>query len=296
MKVDARIHRVHRAVLYIEARLFERLVVDEVAAAVGGSPFHLQRLFTEVYGISVAGYIRARRLSEAARMLRTTDMSVLNVGLRCQYGSQAAFTRAFTKYLGASPAAYRNGAEHNLTEVGPATVVELCHRDNLEATPRLFWQHEARPLVGIWREADLGCLEDFTRSQDVLAARFGDDAEAVGLGGAMLPGGRIMFFLGVDASILPRTDGPDELVPAALPAGLYAIFTHHGPSASVRHSISYFAQTWKPPDLIHKADRPSAEVFRLQERHSASLDVSLWIAVHGDTSRPDRASIAPANT
>lgn len=280
MNVDARIHRVHRAVLYVEARLFEPLTVDDVADAVGGSPFHLQRLFTDVYGISVAGYIRARRLSESARMLRESDKTVLSVALRCQYGSQAAFTRAFTKYIGASPAAYRNGAGHHLTEVGPATVLELCHRDNLEATPRLHWQHEPRPLLGIWGEADLGSLDDFTRQQDALAARFPEGVEAVGLGGAMLPGGRFTFFLGVDASQRPRADGPDELVAAALPAGLYAIFTHHGASESVRHSISYFAQAWKPPDSIRKADRPSAEVFQLGERRSEYLDVSLWIAVH----------------
>lgn len=280
MNVDARIHRVHRAVLHVEARLFDALSVDDVAVAVGGSPFHLQRLFTDVYGISVAGYIRARRLSEAARMLRSTDMTVLSVALRCQYGSQAAFSRAFKSYIGASPAAYRDGAEHNLTEVDPATVLELCHRDNLEGTPRLHWQHEARPLVGIWGEADLGRIEDFTRQQDALAARFGDRVEAVGLGGDMLPGGRITFFLGVDASTPLRSDGPDELVLASLPAGLYAIFTHHGTSASVRHSISYFAQTWKPPDSIRKADRPSAEVFQLRDRRAESLDVSLWIAVH----------------
>lgn len=288
MIIDARIHRVHRAVLYVETRLFERLSVENVAEAVGGSPFHLQRLFTDVYGISVAGYIRARRLSESARMLRETDKTVLSIALRCQYGSQAAFTRAFTKYIGASPAAYRSGADHHLTEVGPATVLELCHRDNLEATPRLHWQHEARPLVGIWGDADLGSIDDFTRQQDALASRFGDDVEAVGLGGAMLPGGRFTFFLGVDASEPARADGPDELVAAALPAGLYAIFSHHGASESVRHSISYFAQAWKPPDSIRRADRPSAEVFRLGDRSSNSLDVSLWIAVHRcEPAQPD---------
>ncbi|MGH1346019.1 MAG: AraC family transcriptional regulator [Nannocystales bacterium] len=280
MNVDSRIHRVHRAVLYVEARLFEPLAVNDVASAVGGSPFHLQRLFTEVYGISVAAYIRARRISESARMLRETTKPVLSIAMRCQYGSQAAFTRAFTKYIGASPAAYRDGAEHNLAEVGPATVLELCHRDNLEATPRLHWQHDPRPLVGIWGEADLGNIDDFTRQQDTLASRFGEGVEAVGLGGAMLPGGRITFFLGVDASTAKLADGPDALVNASLPAGLYAIFTHHGPGESVRHSISYFAQTWKPPDSIRKADRPSAEVFRLSERRSESLDVSLWVAVH----------------
>jgi len=279
MTVDARIHRVHRAVLYVESRLFEPLSVDEVALAVRGSPFHLQRLFTDVYGISVAGYVRARRLSEASRMLRETDMTVLRIALRCQYGSQAAFTRAFKKYFGTSPAAYREGAEHELKEVGPATVLELCHRDNLQATPRMLWQHQPRPLHGIWSEADLGRLEDFTRQQDVLAARFGEDTEAVGLGGEMLPGGRIRFFLGVDASVEPVSDGPEELVAAALPSGLYAVFSHHGPAASVRESISFFAQSWKPPSSVRKADRPSAELFSLRDRHADSLDVRLWVAV-----------------
>lgn len=274
MSLDARVHRVHRAVLYIEPRLFEPLRSADVANAVGGSVYQLHRQFTDVYGVSLAAYIRARRLSEAARMLRDAPDDVLSVALRCQYGSQAAFTRAFRRQFGVPPGAYRQGHGAVHATVSAATVQELLHRDRLERSPALRWLHQDRALVGVDAVVDPTCLSEFQDVQAALVAAVGDAHQAVGVATGSSPAG-LGFFLGIDADRAPLAD----LTRGCLRAGLYAVFRHRGPAEQVRHSIAFFAQTWAPGEGQVTGRRPDAEVFALADRHAETLALELWVAV-----------------
>jgi AraC family transcriptional regulator of adaptative response/methylated-DNA-[protein]-cysteine methyltransferase len=41
---------------YLDARRGERVTLDELAGAVGASPFHVQRRFKQAYGVSPRDY------------------------------------------------------------------------------------------------------------------------------------------------------------------------------------------------------------------------------------------------
>ena len=58
-----------KALWYIESHLDSELSLEEVAEVAGVSRFHLSRAFADSTGSSFAGYVRARRLSEAAKSL-----------------------------------------------------------------------------------------------------------------------------------------------------------------------------------------------------------------------------------
>lgn len=58
-----------RALWYIESHLAEPMTLDEIAAIGGVSRFHMVRAFAAATGYPVMRYVRARRLSEAARSL-----------------------------------------------------------------------------------------------------------------------------------------------------------------------------------------------------------------------------------
>src|SRR5258708_32557161 len=54
---------------FIESHLADELTLDEIAAMGGISRFHMVRAFAAATGLSVMRYVRARRLTEAARAL-----------------------------------------------------------------------------------------------------------------------------------------------------------------------------------------------------------------------------------
>src|ERR1700680_4709857 len=96
-----------KALWFIESHLADALTLDEIAGVAGISRFHMVRAFAAATGLSVMRYVRARRLSEAARALAGGAPDILNVALDADYGSHEAFTRAFRHHFGGTPETVR---------------------------------------------------------------------------------------------------------------------------------------------------------------------------------------------
>ena len=96
-----------RALWYVESHLAEPITLDEIAAVSGVSRFHIVRAFAAATGLPVMRYVRARRLTEAARSLANGAPDILSLALEADYGSHEAFTRAFRDQFGTTPEAVR---------------------------------------------------------------------------------------------------------------------------------------------------------------------------------------------
>src|SRR5579872_3452276 len=92
-----------KALWFIESHLAEALTLDEIASVGEVSRFHMVRAFAAGTGLSVMRYVRARRLSEAARALASGAPDILTLALDADYGSHEAFTRAFRDHFGITP-------------------------------------------------------------------------------------------------------------------------------------------------------------------------------------------------
>ena len=90
-----------------DARYFEPLGVDDMAAAAGLSRAHFSREFRAAFGESPHAYLLTRRLERAASLLRMTDRSVADVCFSVGLQSVGSFTTSFTRTYGSSPTAYR---------------------------------------------------------------------------------------------------------------------------------------------------------------------------------------------
>jgi len=90
-----------------DARYFEPLGVDDLAAAAGLSRAHFSREFRRAFGDSPHGYLLTRRLERAAALLRTTDNSVAQICVAVGLSSVGSFTTSFKRMFGSSPTAYR---------------------------------------------------------------------------------------------------------------------------------------------------------------------------------------------
>jgi AraC-like DNA-binding protein len=90
-----------------DARYFEPLGVDELAAAAGLSRAHFSREFRRAFGVSPHAYLLTRRLERAAALLRNTDASVADVCLAVGLQGLGSFTTSFKRAYGLTPTAYR---------------------------------------------------------------------------------------------------------------------------------------------------------------------------------------------
>ena len=90
-----------------DARFFEQLDVDDMAAAAGLSRAHFSREFRAAFGESPHNYLLTRRMERAAALLRNTDRSVTDVCMSVGLQSVGSFTTSFKRTYGATPTAYR---------------------------------------------------------------------------------------------------------------------------------------------------------------------------------------------
>src|SRR3954454_22149378 len=90
-----------------DARYFEPLGVDDMAAVAGLSRAHFSRQFRRAFGESPHAYLLTRRLERAAARLRTTDHSVAEICLSVGLTSVGSFTTSFRRMYGQSPTEYR---------------------------------------------------------------------------------------------------------------------------------------------------------------------------------------------
>ena len=75
---------------YLDSRRGERVTLERLAAAVGASPFHLQRRFKEAFGVSPRGYQDARRV-EAVKSSLKNGSRVTDAVFEAGYGSVSRF-------------------------------------------------------------------------------------------------------------------------------------------------------------------------------------------------------------
>src|SRR5882762_11647016 len=121
-----------KALLLIESHLGDAFTLDEIASIGGVSRFHMVRAFAAATGLSVIRYVRARRLSEAARALAGGAPDILTLALDADYGSHEAFTRAFRDHFGVTPEAVRAATRLDTLKLQEPIVMDSTLTDNLK--------------------------------------------------------------------------------------------------------------------------------------------------------------------
>src|SRR5262249_1309032 len=97
-----------KALWFVESHSREPIALGAIASAWKVSPFPLTRAFAASPGFPVMRYVRARRLSEAARRLAQGADDILQLALEAGYGSHEAFTRAFAGLFVLTPEQVRS--------------------------------------------------------------------------------------------------------------------------------------------------------------------------------------------
>lgn len=104
------IELVDRVTKYIQANLDKQVTLGALAAQIGLSPYHLQRTFKKVLGISPRQYVEARRLEKMKRSLRNGE-TVNNALYNAGFSSRSRVYEKVPSRLGVNPGTFRRGGE-----------------------------------------------------------------------------------------------------------------------------------------------------------------------------------------
>jgi len=83
----------------------------ELAAKVGLSQNYLARVFKHQTGTTIAQYLIAQRVALAKVLLRSTELSIKQIGIRVGYADPQHFNKIFRSVAGQSPSAYRSASQ-----------------------------------------------------------------------------------------------------------------------------------------------------------------------------------------
>lgn len=263
--------RIQHAISFIEKNLQEEMNIAEIASEACFSAFHFQRIFQAISGFTVHEYIRKRRLSEAALVLKHSDMNVIDAAIAFQYNSQEAFTRAFESNFGITPGKFRksdqsvdyqtainfmdfqksNTSEFNIhkpifTSLQEISIIGFEYRTNLN--------HEKHfeDIPGFYH--DFGQNGYYMRIPNQVAPNM-----AYGVSTHFQDSGEFSFIVGEEVAKC-ENELDKGFVRIQIPAGKYAEFNASGPHGRVKEYRDYIYGTWLPNSKYERTDGPDFEI------------------------------------
>ena len=99
---------------YLETVLDDKIDEKKVTQLSGYSYSMFSRLFSILTEMTLSEYLRSRRLTEAAVILRNTNEKIIDIAFRFGYESSDSFGTAFKNFHGFTPSEVRNGKPFKL--------------------------------------------------------------------------------------------------------------------------------------------------------------------------------------
>ncbi len=99
------------ALKYIDAHITENITLEQLAENQHISPVYFHRIFTKTIGRTPYRYILDKRLTEAKKLLLTSDLSCLDIAQKTGFSSQSYFNYTFKKETGITPVKYKKQSE-----------------------------------------------------------------------------------------------------------------------------------------------------------------------------------------
>jgi AraC family transcriptional regulator len=271
---------VGKALWFIETHLGNDLSLSDIAAFSQVSRYHLLRAFGTATNHSVMSYVRARRLTEAARQLSAGAPDILGVALEAGYASHEAFTRAFRDQFGLTPEAVR--AQSHLDNINLVEAIGMSENFVALEEPRI---EQGRALL----VAGLGERYSFETNQGI-PFQWQRFVPYIGnipgqIGGAtygvccnMDGGGSFDYIAGVQVQSF--ADLPKEFSRVRVPEQRYAVFSHRQHVSAVRLTVYTIWNKWLPASGYQSAESPDFEFYGDKfDPRTGTGTVEIWIPI-----------------
>lgn len=275
----------NRAVEYLELHITEKVDIKEVSKIALSSPYHFQRMYHVVTGITVAEYVRRRRLTLAAQDILAGE-KIIEVAFKYGYETPEAFTKAFGRLHGLSPTAAReSGArlkaypklsfqisikgeaemhyeiveKEGFTVFGKATSITMEDGENFKQVPA-FWQACEQDGSCAWicqqsqGESILGICKDFDNEKN-----------------------EFQYMIGAKGSL---DSLPEGYISYQVPTATWAVFESVGalPEAIQELTRRIFSE-WLPATGYQHDCAPELEVYPPGNPQDPAYCCQIWIPI-----------------
>ena len=275
------VERLNQSMNYIEEHLTDEIDYEQLGRIACCSAYHYQRMFTYMAGISLAEYIRRRKMSLAAVDLQGGNSRIIDIAEKYGYHSPTAFNRAFQSFHGVAPSSVKNEGV-SVKSFSPI-VFRIAVKGATEMNYRIETKDAFR-IVGVsvslykdieknftvippkWQEISMnGTLQRLIGMMDtppigVLGVSTCNDAESW------------RYYIAVSTS-----QAKDDLEEYIVPAATWAIFSGTGTNQSIQELEQRIITEWLPTSGYEYANAPDIEVYLNPDPQNAQYEV--WIPV-----------------
>ncbi len=279
--------RMMAAIDYMERHMEDQLDVEEAAKAAYSSTFHFQRMFHMLTGMTVAEYMRKRKLTLAAQELAmSADSRVLDIALKYGYDSPESFAKAFRRIHGTTPSAAREPGVS--LKAYPRISFHLSLKGDKDMDYRIV-ERKGFDVIGKLIEVSCKDGENFRRIPEFWYECNKDGTVdklcSVGKGNAVLG---ICMEMEFDKEMMSYMIGvesnegvPDSSFTArTIPAASWAVFTSVGPlPGAIQQVTERIFQEWLPATGFEHAEAPELEVYPGGDTTAEDYSCEVWIPV-----------------
>lgn len=124
MDIWEKLNAAQRMQDYIHQHFDETVTLEEICKVSMYSKWHSFRIFKELFNKTPFEYIRALRLTRAARKIKIDpNANILNIALDFGFASHEGFTKAFQRYFGVNPCKYRGHIPRSFMYFDPSSIL-----------------------------------------------------------------------------------------------------------------------------------------------------------------------------
>ena len=272
------VERLNQSINYIEGHLTGEIEAEQLARIACCSSYHFQRMFTYMAGVTLAEYIRRRKMSLAAVDLQGGNAQIIDIAEKYGYQSPTAFNRAFQAIHGVAPSSVKEEGV-SVKSYPPITfqitVKEMNYRIETKEDFRIIGvsaplHQEIEKNFSIVPQMWVDAAANGTIQR--LAGKM--DTPPLGLLGVSACGDAEQWKYFIAVSTTTEKEDFEEYI---VPASTWAIFPGEGTNQSVQYLEQRIVTEWLPTSGYEYANAPDIEVYLNPDPQNAKYEV--WIPV-----------------
>ena len=275
------VERLNQSMNYIEDHLTDKIDYEQLGRIACCSTYHYQRMFTYMAGITLAEYIRRRKMSLAAVDLQDGNERIIDIAEKYGYCSPTAFNRAFQSFHGIAPSSVKDKGV-SVKSFSPIVfriaikgATEMDYRIETKGAFRIIGvsapldkeiENNFMVVPTMWQEASVnGTIQSLAGMMDT---------PPMGLLGVSACNGEEQwkYFIAVSSK-----KASDEFEEYTVPASTWAIFSGTGTNRSIQELEQRIITEWLPSSGYEYANAPDIEVYLNADPQNAEYEV--WIPV-----------------